>query len=343
MSLETVLSGLSGARDNIRAALTSKGFSVSSSITLNEAAGLIAALPDSGGIDVTSTTAEAGDVLSGKVFYTSGGIMTSGTIPILGAGSYTPTTSAQIISAGQYLSGNQTIAGDSALVASNILSGVSIFGVSGTLDISSGADVTLGYITSGGQFQPLTFSGTSAADSGSAVTLSCYTWNLPESSGGSSGGSNLSSGVIVSSGTRTVDSGWTWIDTTITDGGRVRVSSSGLMQGLSVAGSNVFVSSGMYLSGGVCAIFEGGSAYSATVSSGGVLGVGPSSGYASQITVLSGGICIPCDGGIISGVTVSNGGTLEVWSGGTALDVTSDAGASVIVHESGTITYTSSN
>ena len=37
------------------------------------------------GIDPSSTTAEAGDVLSGKVFYTSGGSLTSGTIPTVSA------------------------------------------------------------------------------------------------------------------------------------------------------------------------------------------------------------------------------------------------------------------
>lgn len=54
---------------------------------------LTAKLPDgsfvdvggSGGTDVSSTTAEAGDVLSGKIFYTSGGVMTSGTIPTVSA------------------------------------------------------------------------------------------------------------------------------------------------------------------------------------------------------------------------------------------------------------------
>ena len=85
MSLETVLSGLSGARDNIRSALTYKGLAVSSSVTLNEAAGLITLLPSSGAVDVSSTTADAADVLAGKIFYTSGGIQTSGTIPTVSA------------------------------------------------------------------------------------------------------------------------------------------------------------------------------------------------------------------------------------------------------------------
>ena len=39
----------------------------------------------SGGTDVSPTTAEAGDVLSGKIFFTSGGVQTSGTIPTVSA------------------------------------------------------------------------------------------------------------------------------------------------------------------------------------------------------------------------------------------------------------------
>ena len=49
------------------------------------------------------------------------------------AATYTPTTTAQTISAGQYLQGAQTIAGDSNLISNNIASGVSIFGVQGSL------------------------------------------------------------------------------------------------------------------------------------------------------------------------------------------------------------------
>ena len=86
----------------------------------------------SGGVDVSSTTAEAGDVLSGKVLVNSGGVMISGTIPIISGGTITPTTSDQIISSGVYLGGSQAILGDENLVASNIVSGTSIFGVSGT-------------------------------------------------------------------------------------------------------------------------------------------------------------------------------------------------------------------
>lgn len=95
-------------------------------------AGAIVVNPASGGVDPSSTTADAADVLSGKVFYNSAGALTSGGILTYPASTYTPTTSAQYVPAGVYLGGSQTIAGDANLVAGNIVSGVTIFGVTGT-------------------------------------------------------------------------------------------------------------------------------------------------------------------------------------------------------------------
>ena len=168
---------------------------------------LTAKLPDgsfvevggSGGVDVSSTTAEAADVLSGKVFYTSGGTLTSGTIPTVSAsrgvmnivdvpsgyiassqsivvgdlisgGILTPATENQVISSGAFLDGSMTILGDANLVASNIASGVSIFGVSGTF---SGAVVQADYykcvtVTSGGS----TWTGYKAVLSGGIYNFS---------------------------------------------------------------------------------------------------------------------------------------------------------------------------
>lgn len=63
-------------------------------------------------------------------------------------GSYnvTPgTTQQQLATADKYMTGNVTVAGDANLVAANIKSGVTIFGVSGTLQESSGtSDSTTG-------------------------------------------------------------------------------------------------------------------------------------------------------------------------------------------------------
>lgn len=55
-----------------------------------------------------------------------------------GAQTITPSTSDKTIASGRYLTGTQTIKGDANLVAENIKSGVSIFGVTGTLEESSG-------------------------------------------------------------------------------------------------------------------------------------------------------------------------------------------------------------
>lgn len=103
------------------------------------------------GVDVSDTTAAAADVLSGKVFYTSGGVQTSGTIPVNPGSTITPSTSPQTVSAGQYLSGGIVIPGDAALVAANIVSGVSIFGVSGTAESGGSTDFyRCASVTSGG-------------------------------------------------------------------------------------------------------------------------------------------------------------------------------------------------
>ena len=145
------------------------------------------------------------------------------------------------------------------------------------LNISAGADVTLGYIASGGQFQPVTFSGTSAADSGSAVTLSCYSWNTPAvSSGGTSSGSSgvsfsISSGQLISGatidyhGTGEVWSGGTATNTTVNSGGYMQVRSG--------TANSVTVSSG-----GQLEIWSGGTATNVTsmtdaiiISSGGTI------------------------------------------------------------------------
>lgn len=286
---------------------------------------LTAKLPDgsfitvggSGGTDVSSTTAEAGDVLAGKVFYTSGGMKTSGTITSKAAATYTPTTTDQTISAGQYLAGAQTILGDANLVAGNIASGVTIFGVAGTLVTSGGADVTLGYITSDGKFQALTFSGTSAADSGEPVTLSAYTWNLPEPA---------SSGVIIYSGGSIVSSAGS-----VMSGNNI---SSGMTQAVYSGGTAV---SATVREGGLQFIYAGGSAVGANVYGSQIVG-----GTATSDTLKLSGYIMVLPGGKALDLTVDgNNGSLYVSSGGTAhgtnpggnlVNITSETGAEVSIY-----------
>lgn len=83
-------------------------------------------------IDLTDTTAVAGDVVRGKYFYDASGAKVAGNIQSQAAQTIIPTTVDQTIAAGQYLSGIQTIKGDVNLLAENIADGVTIFGITGT-------------------------------------------------------------------------------------------------------------------------------------------------------------------------------------------------------------------
>ena len=83
------------------------------------------------GTFTSDATATAGQMLSGVTAYVNGSKVT-GTIASKAAATYTPSTTAQTITAGQYLSGNQTIAGDADLISANIKAGKNIFGIDGT-------------------------------------------------------------------------------------------------------------------------------------------------------------------------------------------------------------------
>ena len=247
---------------------------------------LTAKLPDgsfitvggSGGTDVSDTTAEAGDVLSGKIFYDSAGSLTSGGIQIQSAQTITPATSDQIISSGVYLGGSQTILGDSALVASNIVSGASIFGVSGTYTGSGGADVILGYVSSGVFFE-LAFSGTSSVEAGSSAGLSAYGWNLPVSSSVSGGVILMSGGTLVSSASYMSSEG-------VSSGGVMTVYSGGYTSDIDV-----------YMSGWQV-VSSGGTTVSTMVHSGGTLWVS-SGGTALEVISFGGAVISSSFGGYI--------------------------------------------
>lgn len=120
-----------------------------------------------GGVDLDVTTAQAGDILAGKVIVGPDGEPLTGTmpnrgavsqvlpingnytipagyhnglgkvtqnIPVQGGSTITPgTITKTAVAAGRYVSGNVNVAGDPNLIASNIRDGVTIFGVRGNV------------------------------------------------------------------------------------------------------------------------------------------------------------------------------------------------------------------
>ena len=97
-------------------------------------------IPKSGGgtakfTDITDTTATAGDVLSSKYFYTSGGTKTQGSIATKTSSDLTASVLTVTAPAGYYASAATKICSDANLVSGNIKSGVTIFGVSGATNV----------------------------------------------------------------------------------------------------------------------------------------------------------------------------------------------------------------
>ena len=125
-------------------------------------------IPKSGGgtakfTDITDTTAAAGDVLSGKYFYTSGGTKTQGSIASKTSSDLTASTLTVNVPAGYYASAASKTISDANLLTGNIKSGVTIFGVSGSNNV---VDTT---IASGGAAAGNIVSGYKAYVNGSLV------------------------------------------------------------------------------------------------------------------------------------------------------------------------------
>ena len=114
-------------------------------------------------VDVSDTTAAAGDVLSGKYFYTSGGTKTQGSIASKSSSDLTASVLTVTAPAGYYSSAASKTCSDANLVSGNIKSGATIFGVSGS---SSVVDTT---IASGGAAAGNIISGYKAYVNGSLV------------------------------------------------------------------------------------------------------------------------------------------------------------------------------
>lgn len=126
-------------------------------------------IPKSGGgtakfTDISDTTAAAGDVLSGKYFYTSGGTKTQGSIATKTSSDLTASVLTVTAPAGYYASAASKTCSDANLVTGNIKSGVTIFGVSGATNV---VDTT---IASGGAAAGNIVNGYKAYVNGSLIT-----------------------------------------------------------------------------------------------------------------------------------------------------------------------------
>ena len=97
-------------------------------------------IPKSGGgsakfYDISDTTAAAGDVLSGKYFYTSAGTKTQGSIASKTSSDLSASVLTVTAPAGYYASAASKTLSDASLVSGNIKSGATIFGVSGATNV----------------------------------------------------------------------------------------------------------------------------------------------------------------------------------------------------------------
>ena len=113
--------------------------------------------------DISDTTATAGDVLSGKYFYTSNGTKTQGSIVSKTSSDLTSNSLTVTAPAGHYASAASKTLSDASLVSSNIKAGATIFGVSGATNV---VDTT---IASGGAGQGNIVNGYKAYVNGSLV------------------------------------------------------------------------------------------------------------------------------------------------------------------------------
>lgn len=136
----------------IASAVTAKGVETAADASFAELAANIRKIQTGG--DTSDATATPGDILAPKTAYTASGKV-EGIIPSLPAQTITPGTADKTIANGQYLAGTQTIKGDPNLTSSNIKKGVSIFGVSGAMESSFQATLTV------------------KADIGAVVTATC--------------------------------------------------------------------------------------------------------------------------------------------------------------------------
>ena len=257
-----------------------------------------------GGIITSDGNITSGTVLSGYIGYNSSGRV-EGAIPSVGSSSYVVGSSGLTLSGGVYLSGNQSFTMDSSGIievssttaeAGDVLSGKVFFDSAGTLTfgtltVSSGGGVEVGYVASvvsgSALFQPIAFSGgTTAYNDGSAVYVSASgTYNLPEP----------------------VESG-------------VKVYSSGVLVSSAASVSGISITSGG--SADTVVVYDGGSAGIQVISSGGHLFV-MSGGSALVSSIKVGAHVDYTYGGIVAYTAAAASDTILLWSSGALVSETS--------------------
>ena len=99
------------------------------------------------GLNTSDANAISSDIKQGKTAYING-IKVTGSMPLYGPQTITPTTKNQSFGPGVYLNGQITVLGSAALIPGNIKSGVNIFGVVGNLESFYGIFVVIQYYRS---------------------------------------------------------------------------------------------------------------------------------------------------------------------------------------------------
>ena len=139
-AVDQLFISVSDGKKKVASAITDKGIETAPDATFQTMADNIAKIQT--GASTGDATATAGDILAGKTAYIATG-KAEGLIPTKSARTYTPGTADQTIAAGQYLGGTQTIKGDANLTSVNIKKGVSIFGVTGAMESTFQATLTV--------------------------------------------------------------------------------------------------------------------------------------------------------------------------------------------------------
>ena len=293
----------------------------------------------SGGVDVSDTTAQAADVLSGKVFYNSGGIQTSGTIPTVSAtlaANVTTVPAGYIASAQELtvpLASSATVAGGIVTIPAGYVASaytVSAGGSSAAENVSSGAYISEGEtvaVSSGWEYTyanvihgSLTVLNGGAAVNAMTADLGWDPGYIHVSSGG------IARTAIVSGGSMLVSSGGS-ADRAVLLSGNMIIYNGGNAGNIVQMGGKIAVSEGLITNtdilGGSAVVSSGGTANVAYVRQGGrmdvfgqaasitVRGVLDVWGSADHVHVCSGGIMYQREGSTITNLVVDEGGEVQ--------------------------------